>query len=284
MSKSKKQKKAESSNDNSDVIVIDLKAVALPLSIIISSLIVGISIIIGFNTADFGVTTTSSDNGEATSEDTNNNRGSDNNTNNNNTGNQGDRTYQEVTVSIDDDPILGNRESAQVAIVEFSDYNCGVCTQYHQDLFKNVTREYVDSGNVITVYRDFAGVGGDVTIAASNAAECARAQTNDEVFYELIEEVYNSSGTKNAELVAEVAQGFDQINQDELNSCIEDETYYDEVRADRSDGVAIGVGGTPNFVIGVLQDDGTVDGVLVPGLQREAEFRRIIDSQLARTR
>jgi len=55
---------------------------------------------------------------------------------------------------VDDDPMLGNK-NAPVTIVEFSDFECPYCGRFHSQTFPQIKQEYIDTGKVRFVYRDF---------------------------------------------------------------------------------------------------------------------------------
>ena len=183
-------------------------------------------------------------------------------------------------VSIDDDAFVGDRESAQLAIIEFSDFNCPFCAKFHAETLNLLLDKYVRSGQAIYVYRDYVGVGGNVTLAAAMAAECVKSLTNDQAYLEVVQGLYASSGTKNANLVRDLAANY-EIDSEALESCIQEERFRQEVVDDTRAGQAIGARGTPAFIIGQLNEDGSVEGTLLPGAQPFEVFERVIAEQLA---
>ena len=54
----------------------------------------------------------------------------------------------------DDDPFMGEK-NAPVTIVEFSDFQCSYCAMFRSDTFEQIKKEYIDTGKVKFVYRDF---------------------------------------------------------------------------------------------------------------------------------
>ncbi|MCA9839631.1 MAG: thioredoxin domain-containing protein [Trueperaceae bacterium] len=185
-----------------------------------------------------------------------------------------------ATVSIDDDAFVGDRETAQLAIVEFSDFNCPYCQKFHQETLSLLMDKYVRTGQAIYVYRDYVGVGGNVTLAAASAAECVKELAGDQAYLELVQKLYGGSGTRNVEQVKSLAESYD-IDAASLDTCISENRYQAEVVADTQAGQAAGVRGTPAFIIGQLAEDGTVTGINIPGAQPLAVFERVIDEQLA---
>lgn len=59
----------------------------------------------------------------------------------------------QVTTS-SDDPTLGS-DNAPVTMVEFSDFECPFCKQYHTATFAQLKTKYIDSGKVRYIYKDF---------------------------------------------------------------------------------------------------------------------------------
>src|SRR5437868_2511913 len=57
-------------------------------------------------------------------------------------------------VSLDDDPILGDK-NAPVTLVEFSDYECPFCKRHYDQTYPELKKNYIDTGKVKLVFRDF---------------------------------------------------------------------------------------------------------------------------------
>lgn len=88
-------------------------------------------------------------------------------------------------VSIDDDPIKGNRDNAKVAIVEFSDFECPFCQKFHGETYDQIISEFIDSGKAIYVYRDYPlSFHEPKASEASIAASCVKQIAGDDKFYE----------------------------------------------------------------------------------------------------
>lgn len=52
------------------------------------------------------------------------------------------------------DPVLGNKDTAKVAIVEFSDYECPYCHEHFVNTYSALKSRFIDSGEVVLVFRD----------------------------------------------------------------------------------------------------------------------------------
>jgi protein-disulfide isomerase len=82
-----------------------------------------------------------------------------------------------VSASFDDDIVLGNKETAKIGIIEFSDFQCPFCRKWWRETMDSVLKEYVDSGEAVFVFRDFPLRSAHPAAQKSaEAAECAREQ------------------------------------------------------------------------------------------------------------
>jgi len=80
-----------------------------------------------------------------------------------------------ITVSVDDDPVLGNA-AAPVTMIEFSDFQCPYCLRFWQETLPQIKQAYVDTGKVKFVYRDFPLSFHPGAMPAAQAANCANKQ------------------------------------------------------------------------------------------------------------
>lgn len=80
----------------------------------------------------------------------------------------------DASVSVDESgwPTLGI-DSAPVTIVEYSDYACPFCKRFATQTKPQIVEEYIESGQVRFVRKDFIAVGGN---KAAEAAHCAGDQ------------------------------------------------------------------------------------------------------------
>lgn len=186
-----------------------------------------------------------------------------------------------LTTTIDDDATQGNKNTAKVAIVEFSDFNCPYCSRFHTQTLDKIIKKYVDKGQVLYVYRDFPGVGGQKTAGAAGAMECLREQAGDVQYFKTIKTIYQSTASIDKDFVLKQAQSLD-IDQNALKNCTDSGKYISEVNKDRVDAIEAGVRGTPAFVVGVLEGV-QVRGVKISGAESFERFDQVIKSQLAKT-
>jgi len=78
-----------------------------------------------------------------------------------------------VDVSTDGDPSIGP-EDAPVTIIEFSDYQCPYCAQWHQQVYQQLMASY--PGQIKFIYRDNPLSSHAEAEPAAEAANCAGEQ------------------------------------------------------------------------------------------------------------
>lgn len=178
-----------------------------------------------------------------------------------------------VDVSVDDDPMIGNK-NAKVTIIEFSDFQCPFCRSFWKDTYQQIKKEYVDTGKVKFVYRDFPLSFHPMAMPSAQASECADEQGK---FWEMHDKMFSEQGklgqgtvtyTVNDLKLWAVSLGLDS---GKFNSCLDSGKYKTEIEKDMADGTTAGVTGTPSLFI---------NGRLVVGAQPFANFKAIIDEEL----
>lgn len=190
-----------------------------------------------------------------------------------------------ATVSLDDDAVLGNKSKAKVAIVEFSDYECPFCKQFHQTTLKELTKEFVDGGKAVYSFRDYPlPFHEPMASQAANLAQCVREAKGDQAFFAFNDAYFGATQTNGKGLPAgkqdEILKTLG-ANTNSVTQCATSEKFKDEIAKDMNDGSAIGVGGTPSFVIGKLDSKGNVVGELVVGAMPLAQFKATVEKYLA---
>ena len=185
--------------------------------------------------------------------------------------------------SVDDDPVLGDKD-APVTIVEFSDYECPFCKRHFDQTLPQIIKDYIDTGKVKLVYRDFPLSFHDpMATKEAVAANCAREQGGDEKYFEFHDEMFTRTTSNGNGLSDDKIQTIASdlgLNISSFSSCLEDSSQTDEVKKDIADGTAAGASGTPTFIIGKTTANGEIDGDLVVGAQPYAAFQAVIDPLL----
>jgi len=192
-------------------------------------------------------------------------------------GQAGAPSGQKVEISADDDPWLGS-EDAKVTVIEFSDYQCPFCRKYWQESYPQLKEEYIDTGKIKYVFRDFPLNFHPSATLASIAANCIGEQKGNEGYFEYHDIVFaeqaklgqNTIQFTEEDVFSWVEQ-IEGIDQDKFDICYNDPAQKAEVEADFAAGAAAGVSGTPSFFI---------NGKQLTGAQPYATIKAEIDRAL----
>lgn len=194
-----------------------------------------------------------------------------------------------VSASIDDDPFIGS-ENAPVTIIEFSDYQCPFCRKFWVETLPSIKEQYIDTGKVKFVYRDFPLVSlHPQADKFAEAAECVRdIAGNDEAYFKMHDKIFEEqglldSGIKNGPVsktvqftIEDVKRWAQEIGYD-ISSCLDSGKFRSEVQKDLADAQSAGGRGTPFFVI--MGSDG--EGTPLSGAYPFSAFQQIIEAELA---
>lgn len=180
-----------------------------------------------------------------------------------------------VNVSADNDAFLGN-EKAKVTVIEFSDFQCPFCRSFWRDTVPQLKKEYIDTGKIKFVYRDYPLNFHAGAKPAAEGTECARDQGK---FWELHDKIFQEQDKQGQGTIqftkTDVVKWADQIglNMTQFNQCLDSGKYKAEVEKDFADGSAAGVSGTPTTFI---------NGRSLVGAQPFSSFKAIIDEELSK--
>lgn len=150
---------------------------------------------------------------------------------------------------LDDDPVLGDAD-AEVTLVEFTDYQCPFCSRHYEQTYSQIKKDYIDTGKVKLVVRDFPLSFHPNAQKAAEATECADDQNK---FWQMHDKLFETQGTWSN--LSDAPATFKQyakdlgLNASTFDSCLDGGTHAQEVAADLAAGSASGIDGTPGFWI-----------------------------------
>ncbi|NNE68320.1 MAG: thioredoxin domain-containing protein [Pyrinomonadaceae bacterium] len=145
-------------------------------------------------------------------------------------------------VSVDDDPVMG-KNSANVTIVVFADFECPACAGVHP-VIKSLVQKYGD--RVRLVYRDFPLP--KVHKNAIPAARAAFAANKQGKFFEYSEKLYqNQANLDEASLVKYAAEL--KLDTAKFSADMKSPESMAEIEKDIADAKEYGVAGTPSIFV-----------------------------------
>ncbi len=172
-------------------------------------------------------------------------------------------------------PVLGN-PNAPITLVEFGDYQCHYCNVFFQSIEGDIIKNYVETGKVKIIFKDYNIIGPD-SINASHGAHCA---TEQGLFWEYHDILYSNwtgenngwASTSNLTIFAQ------EINadMDMWTECMNKKTYSKTIMESNNDAKTLELTGTPAFF--VINSNGEVSKLF--GAQPFEVFQRVFDEQL----
>ncbi|MFD0910571.1 DsbA family protein [Ruegeria arenilitoris] len=163
-------------------------------------------------------------------------------------------------------------EDAPVEIIEYASYTCPHCANFHQGPYKQLKKDYIDTGKVKFIYREvyFDRYG----IWASMVARCG----GPEKFFGITDLIYQgqSEWTRAggpAEIVEELRKigRLAGLSNDQLEACLQDGTKAQTLVAwYQTNAEQDGIQATPSFVVNGKKVDN----------QSYDEFKALIEKEL----
>jgi protein-disulfide isomerase len=153
-------------------------------------------------------------------------------------------------VNVKDDPRLGST-AARIGIVEFSDYQCFYCQDFHRKQFAQLKKEYVDTGVVQFIHKDLPLRTHAQAVPAAMAAHCAGAQGR---FWDMHGALFDHQGRLGRRLYPELARQL-KLDETKFNICLESQSHGQGIRQDVGAARRLGLTGTPSFLIGTIEGD-----------------------------
>lgn len=157
------------------------------------------------------------------------------------------------------DKTRGRKKVQKVIITEYSSFSCGWCNRVRSTL-NQIKEKYPESVEIVYKHYDRGGIDSK----AGQAAECASDQGK---FWEMHDILFDRGPWGNLNKYA----GDIGLNTKKFNQCLVSEKYASKIKKDTSEGISLGIRGTPGF---------NINGKLVMGAQPFSVFDKIIKGEL----
>ncbi len=171
-----------------------------------------------------------------------------------------------------EDMVLG-KDDATITMVEYASATCGHCADFHIYEWPQIKKEYVDTGKVKFIFREFPL--DQVALAAFMLTRCA-AGGDTKKYFAVMDMVMKTQ----REWVKNPKEGLQKImrlaglSDEQFDKCLKDEALAKKImNSARSASQAFKVRSTPTFFI---------NGRKIAGRMRIEDFRAVIDEELKR--
>ena len=172
----------------------------------------------------------------------------------------------------EDDFIIG-AENAPITIIEYSSLSCSHCANFHNDILADLKTEYIDTGKVRLIFRDFPF--NYPALLGSMVLQCIP----QDVRYDYMNALFQlqptwvlSDNDKTIQELYKIMQS-GGMTKGEFESCISNKDLEKKILQGVIDAQnEFNIRSTPSFLI---------DGMLIEGNKTIKEFRQIIDKILS---
>ena len=151
------------------------------------------------------------------------------------------------------DIVFGDPD-APVTLVEYASWTCPACLVFHTRVMPTVKADYVDTGKVKLVFREFPTAPANVTVAGFALARCTEGQA----YYDLLDELFMRQdailtlarqGGPVVEALKQVASNHGIEGDEAFQACLDSQENRDAIRASIAAADGDNVTGTPTFFL-----------------------------------
>jgi protein-disulfide isomerase len=186
-------------------------------------------------------------------------------------------TKDEVLTIQPYDKVLGTPD-APVTVFEYASLSCSHCADFHLKVLPKIKEEYVDTGKVRVVLRDFPL--NEPALRASVLTHCAET---DELFFKLTNAAFRTqtswAGQKNyLEILGNIGK-LGGVSGEQFDACLKDETLETRILTSKLNAAKhLNIQSTPSIII-----DGITHGGALSYEFYQKEFDKALDKHLKKS-
>jgi protein-disulfide isomerase len=189
------------------------------------------------------------------------------------------QTVNIKNVKVLGEPFIGD-PNAKVTIAYWFDYQCPACKYNEENLMTSLVADYVKTGKVKVVFKDFAFLGLPQIVDSNTLGVTARAvwEAYPDKFYAWHKMIYDNQGQESTgwatkEVIATITQKVAGIDMAVIDKLIAQNgaKYQKAMDDDKAEGGSFGVNATPSFI---------VNDQLIVGVPQYVQLKAYIDNLL----
>jgi protein-disulfide isomerase len=159
------------------------------------------------------------------------------------------------------------RPDAPLTMVEFTDLQCPYCRQFATTTFDELKRNWIDTGKLRYISRDFPL---EFHQQAMNAARAARCSGEQGKFWEMRWALMRNANLLSPAFITKTASDL-KLDAEGFAACAATTKFDNAIQADMAEAAGVGVTGTPTFVVGRTTPSG-IEGSLIVGALPYSRF------------
>ncbi len=163
------------------------------------------------------------------------------------------------SVSAENKILAIGETSAKITVKVFSSLTCPHCAKFHQNIFEELKKDYIDKGLVKFEHHSFP-----LDLAALNAEIIIRCQNNNEIKFQLLGEIYKKQSqwavgsdiNSINDSLKNIGKSFGQ-SKDQMNNCLKNDKIQDQILNERIEAQKnFNIQSTPTIYINDKKYDG----------------------------
>lgn len=177
-------------------------------------------------------------------------------------------------VKVEGSPFIGS-PTAPVTIAVWYDFQCAYCKRFEQTTLVDIKRDYVDTGKVKIVFKDFQFFPGSEEVAVFGRAMWEAYPEHYGAWQASVMNIEAGESGLTVAAVKALAAAIPGVDAERVSALATEkkDAYQKAVQADREEGSSFGIKGTPSSIVGTTFIDGA----------RPTDFvKPLIDAELAK--
>ncbi len=150
------------------------------------------------------------------------------------------------------DKYIGSRD-AKVTLVEYASMTCPACARFHSTVFPTIKQNFIDTGKINFVFRDFPTAPTNIAIAGAAVARC---KGDSKTYFKVVDDFFEhqtgilSAHQRNVakDAILELAKR-NGISEAQFEDCIRDSNKRKEIKQIVDYGQSKNVNSTPTFFL-----------------------------------
>ena len=162
-----------------------------------------------------------------------------------------------ANINLDGQPVTGNPDS-KINVVEFADFKCPSCKQFHDEVFQKLNADYIKTNKIAFYFLNFpiSGSTGLDTANASNGAECVY-HIDNAAFWKYYDAVYANQQSESqiwatTDNLVKIITDNNVLPAEQIQpvtDCINNKTYSADIDNDVKEGNNAHVNQTPSIFV-----------------------------------
>ncbi len=87
--------------------------------------------------------------------------------------------------------VMGNPD-ATVTVIEYASVTCPHCASFHQGIFPTIKENYIDTGKIKFIFREFPTAPVELSVAGSMLARCAADKGGEDAYFLVLDSLFKT--------------------------------------------------------------------------------------------